>query len=106
MYRKTPQKQTTFISPKGNAKQIDYILTKRRYLRHNKNAEANDMIHVGSDHRCVMATITITMLGNNNHYKNTREKHDMIEYEERDQAEKTLKSRSLSSKQNQDIIEK
>ena len=26
--RKTPQKQTTFISPKGKEKQIDYILTK------------------------------------------------------------------------------
>ena len=42
MYRKTPQKQTTFVSPIGNEKQIDYILTKRRYLRHNKDAEAND----------------------------------------------------------------
>ena len=27
MYRKTPQKQTTFVSPKGNEKHIDYILT-------------------------------------------------------------------------------
>ena len=36
MYRKTTQKQTTFVSPKGNKKQIDYILTKRRYLRHKK----------------------------------------------------------------------
>ena len=50
MYRKTPQKQTTFVSPEGNEKQIDYILTKRRYLRYNKDAEANDMIHMGSDH--------------------------------------------------------
>ena len=76
----------------------NYILTKRRYLRHNKDAEANDMIQMGSDHRCVMATFTVTMLGKNNHHQNTREKHDMIEYEERDQAEKTLKSRSLSLK--------
>ena len=51
MYRKTPQKQTTLVSPKGNEKHIDYILTKRRYLRHDKDAEANDMIHVGSRHR-------------------------------------------------------
>ena len=29
MFRKTPQKQTTFISPEGNEKQIDYILTKK-----------------------------------------------------------------------------
>ena len=74
MYRKTPQKQTSFISPKGNEKQIDYILTKRRYLRYNKDAEANDMIHMGSDHRCVMATFTITTPGKNNHYKTTKRK--------------------------------
>ena len=71
MYRKTPQKQTTFVSPKGKEKQIDYILIKRRYLKH-KDAEANDMIRMGSDHRCVMATFTITMPGNNIQYKNTR----------------------------------
>ena len=86
MYRKTPQKQTTFISPKGKEKQIDYILTKRRYLRHAEDAEANDMIHMRSDHRCVMATFVITMLGEE-HIKNTR-KQDTIEYDERDQAEK------------------
>ena len=63
MYRKTPQKQTTFISPKGNEKQIDYILTKRRYLRYNKDAEANDMIHI-----CVMAPFTITTPGKRSHY--------------------------------------
>ena len=48
MCRKTPQKQTSFVSPKGKEKQIDYILTKRRYVR-NVKAEANDMIHMGSD---------------------------------------------------------
>ena len=59
MFRKTPQKQTSFVSPKGKEKQIDYILTKRRYLRNVKDAEANDMIHMGSGHRCVMATFLI-----------------------------------------------
>ena len=61
MFRKTPQKQTSFVSPKGKEKQIDYILTKRRYLRNVKDAEANDMIHMGSDHRCVMAALLINM---------------------------------------------
>ena len=70
MYRKSPQKQTTFVSPEE--KQIDYTRTKKRYLRHNKDAEANDMIHMGSDHRYVMATFTITMPGKSIHYKNTR----------------------------------
>ena len=32
IFRKTPQKQTSFVSPKGKEKQIDYILTKRKYL--------------------------------------------------------------------------
>ena len=59
MYRKTPAKQTTYRSPKGNEKQIDYILTKRKYLKYKKDAEATDMIHMGSDHRCVMATFMI-----------------------------------------------
>ena len=85
-YRKTPQKQTTFVSPKGKEKQIDYILTKRRYLRYTEDAEANDMIHMGSDHRCVLAIFTITMPGKNIHYQNTRRTHDIIE--ERDQAKK------------------
>ena len=88
MYRKTQQKQTTFVSPKGNEKEIDYILTKRTYLRYNEDAEANDMIHMGSDHRCFMATFTITTPGKNIHSKTTRRKQDTIEYDERDQEEK------------------
>ena len=82
MYRKTPEKQTTYRSPKCNEKQLDYILIKRRHLKYSKDAEANDMIHMGCDHRCVMATFTIIALGKSSHYK----------------TEKTLKLRSLSSK--------
>ena len=73
MFRKTPHKQTSFVSPKGKEKQIDYILTKRRYLRNVKDAEANDMIHMGSDHRCVMATFLINMLGKDTHTKKKKE---------------------------------
>ena len=76
MHRKTPQKQTTFISPKGKEKQIVFVLTKRSYLRHAEDAEVNDMIHMGSDHRCGMATFTITMPEKNIHIKNTRKQHD------------------------------
>ena len=67
MFRKTPHKQTPFVSPKGKEKQIDYILTKRRYLRNVKDAEANDMIHMGSDHRCIMAIFLISTPGKNTH---------------------------------------
>ena len=46
-------------SLKGTEKQIDYILIKRRRLKYYKDAEANDMIHMGIDHRCVVATFLI-----------------------------------------------
>ena len=78
--RCSPQKQTSFVSPKE--KQIDYILTKRRYLGHVKDAEANDATHMGSDHRCVMAIFLITMLGKDIHTKNKEKKHDTIGYDE------------------------
>ena len=90
MYRKTPGKQTTYRSPKGNEKQIDYILTKRRYLRHAEDAEANDMIHMGSDHRCV-TTFTIDMLEKHIHIKNTS-KQDTIEHDAREQAEQNIEA--------------
>ena len=73
----------TYRSPKGNEKQIDYILTKRKYLRYNKDAEANDMIHMGSDHRCVVTTFTITT-----HGKTMKGKHEIIKHERRDQTGK------------------
>ena len=56
-------------------------------MRHSKDAEANGMIHIGSDHRSVMATFMITMSGKNIHTKNTR-KQDTIEYDESDPAKK------------------
>ena len=67
MFRKTPQKQTSFVSLKVKEKQIDYILTKSRYLSKVKDAEANDMIHMGSDHRCIMATFLISTPEKNTH---------------------------------------
>ena len=50
-------------------------------MRYNKDAEANDMVHMGSDHRCVMATFTITTLGKSCHYKTIKGKHDIIKHE-------------------------
>ena len=49
MYRKTPGEQTSYRSPKGTEKHIDYILIKRRHLRYSKDAAANDMIHMGRE---------------------------------------------------------
>ena len=88
--QKDTSETNDLISPKGNEKQIDYILTKRRYFRYNRDADANDMIHMGSDHRCVMAIFTITMPGKNNHHKHTKGKHDMIKHERCDQTGKNI----------------
>ena len=88
MFRKTPQKQTSFVSPKGKEKQIDYILTRRRYLRNVKDAEANDMIHMGSDHRCVMATFLINMLEKKINVRRDNTKHETTVYVEHEEKAK------------------
>ena len=63
-------------------------------MRHAKDAEANDMIHTGSDHICGMATFTINMLEKNVHIKNTR-KHDTIENDDREQAKQNIEAVKL-----------
>ena len=105
MYRKTPQKQATFISPKGKEKQIDYILTKRKYLRHayrcrgqrhDPHGKWPQMCHgYFHDHHAWEEH-------SYQEYKKTR--HDWAWWT--DQAEKTLKLGGLSSKKYQEIIEK
>ena len=59
MYKKIPQKQVTYFTPKNEEKQLDYILTDRKHYSWSKDAEANDTVHMGSDHRCVMAYFEI-----------------------------------------------
>ena len=48
MYKKMEQKQVTYHTPKGVKKQLYYILTDRKHYNWSKDAEANDMIHMGS----------------------------------------------------------
>ena len=98
MFRKTPQKQTSFVSPKGKEKQIDYILTKRRYLRNVKDAEANDMIHMGSDHRCVMATLLINIPERKNNARRGTAQHATTVYAEHEDEAKKTTVKSLNSK--------
>ena len=38
---------------------MDYILTDRKHYQWSRDAEANDTIHMGSDHRCVTARFEI-----------------------------------------------
>ena len=105
MFRKTPQKQTSFVSPKGKEKQIDYILTKRRYLRNVKDAEANDMIHMGSDHRCVMATFLINMPEKKSNVRRGNKKHETTVYvQHEEKARNTNIEMSELEKRYQDII--
>ena len=59
MYRKQADKQTTFRSANGKEKQLDYTLTSRRHLKFSKDAEENDMLHMASDHRSVLAQFVI-----------------------------------------------
>ena len=59
MYRKLPQKQVTCHTPKRVEKQLDHILTDKKHHSWSRDAEANDTIHMGSDHRCVMAKFEI-----------------------------------------------
>ena len=106
MFRKTPQKQTSFVSPEGKEKQIDYILTKRRYLRNVKDAEANDMIHMGSDHRCVMATFLINTPEKNTHVRRENKKHETnVNVEHKKKAKNTNIEKSELEERYQDIID-
>ena len=97
MYRKTHGKQTTCRSPKGTEKQIDYMVIKRRHLKYSKDAEAYDMIHIGSDHRCVMATFVITTPKKDGHRKK-KTRSIQQNTTEGIKLKKTLGMRSLSSK--------
>ena len=46
------------------------------------------MIHMGSDHRCIMATFLINTFGKNTHVR--REKHETTGYVEHEQKEKNI----------------
>ena len=105
MFRKTSQKQTTFMSPEGNEKQVDYILKKRRHLKRIKDAEANDMIHMGSDHRCVMAIFTISMLGKNFNHTDMKGNHDTVERERSTQTAKSISIEMPELEKYQEIVE-
>ena len=50
--QKTQENNT---DPQVGKKQLDYVVTDRRNRRSCLDAEANDMIHMASDHRTVTA---------------------------------------------------
>ena len=63
-----------------------------------KDTEADDMIHMGSDHRCVMAIFTISMLGKNSNHKDIKGKHDTVKRERCTQTAKASVLKCPSSK--------
>ena len=71
------------------------MLTKRRYLKNVKDAEANDMIHMGSDHRCVIATFLIDMLERKNNVRKGNTKQEKTMYaEQKDEAKENNSEKS------------
>ena len=60
--QKNTRKQATHMTPKGDMKQLDYIRVDRKHLYCCGDADAIDMIHMGSDHRSVMATFVLKAL--------------------------------------------
>ena len=53
--KKKKNRKHTFRSPSGKEKQLDCVVIVRRNRRYCTDAEANDMIHLGTDHRSVTA---------------------------------------------------
>ena len=70
-----------------------------------KDAEANDMIHMGSDHRCVMATFLINMPDKKTNVRRGNKKHETTVYvEHEEKAKNTNIEMSELEKRYQDII--
>ena len=59
-YKEVPQKQVTYRSPKNVEKQLDYILMDKKHHSWSRDVESTDiLLHMESDHRCVMAKFEI-----------------------------------------------
>ena len=90
--------KTTYRSPKGTEKQIDYILIKRRHLKYNKDAEAKDTNHMGNDYRCVMATFVINTPEKIAHHETNKDKLETTKQNNRKQTDKKSEKKNLRSK--------
>ena len=53
-------------------------------MKNVKDAEANDMIHMGSDHGCVMATFLIDIPERKNNGRRGNTKHETTVYAEQE----------------------
>ena len=57
-------------------------------MRNVKDAEANDMIHMGSDHRCVMATLLLNLSEKKINVRRGNTKHVTTVYDEHEEKAK------------------
>ena len=74
-------------------------------MKNVKDAEANDMIHMGSDHRCVMATFLIDIPERKNDDRRGNTKHETTVYaEQEDEAKENNCGKSELEKRYQEII--
>ena len=95
MYKKPPQKQVTYHTSKNVAKHLDYILVDRKHYSRSRDAEANDTIHMGSAHRCIMAKFDIPKeKGKPRHTKAPETHHENDEHEGENEKKKRTRARS------------
>ena len=74
-------------------------------MKNVKDAEANDMIHMGSDHRCVMATFLIDIPERKNDDRKGNTKHETTVYAEQEvEAKENNSGKSELEKRYQEII--
>ena len=65
IFQKRLSKLWTYLSPKGEKYQLDYILVKKKWRNSVKNAEAySSFASIGSDHRCVSAKLRLSLRAN------------------------------------------
>ena len=69
IYKYIPDKQVTYRTSIVAEKQLDYVLVDRTNLKHSRNAEANDMIHMGSGHISIMTQVVIPVPKKNDSQK-------------------------------------
>ena len=67
--------------------------------------EPDDMIHMGSDHTCVMAIFTISMPGKNSNHKDMKGKHDTVKRERSTQTVKSISIEMPELEKYQEIVE-
>ena len=74
-------------------------------MRNVKDAEANDMIHMGSDHGCVMATFLINTPEKNTHVRREDKKHEPnVNVEHKNKAKNINIEKSELEERYQEII--